>query len=190
MIRLNNLKKNFPFSFFLQTVKHLVSIESRRSILSNLGNGISLHGKLGLGHVDTLEAAAATSEQLQDPKSEDELSILLIGPAISSFIFQVSLVSRSDVHSAKLASRSESPNGRSDEDTEVGETDKRQNPSGAASADSVIKSAKNHQSTASGKEHDEAVGKEDLRPAATLLNAIHIVFAAILDVFSEVKDFL
>ena len=127
---------------------------------------------------------------MQDPESEDELSILLIGPAISSFIFQVSLVSRSDVHSAKLASRSESPNGRSDEDTEVSETDKRQNPSGAASADSVVKSAENHQGTASGKEHDEAVSKEDLRPAATFSNAIQIVVATILDVFSKVKNFL
>ena len=133
---------------------------------------------------------SVTEEQLQDPESEDELSILLIGPAISSFIFQVSLVSRSDVHSAKLASRSESPNSCSDEDTEVGEADKRQYPSGAASADSVIKSAENHHSTASGKEHDEAVGKEDLRPAATLSNAINIVVATILDVFSEVKNFL
>ena len=72
----------------------------------------------------------------------------------------------------------------------MGETDKRQNPSGAASADSMVKSTENHQSATSGKEHDEAIGKEDLRPAATLLNAIHIVVAAILDVFSEVKDFL
>ena len=100
------------------------------------------------------------------------------------------MVSRSDVHSAKLASRSKSPNSCSDEDTEVREADKRQYPSGAASADSVIKSAENHRGTASGKEHDEAVGKEDLRPAATLSNAINIVVAAILDVFSEVKNFL
>ena len=98
---------------------------------------------------------------MQNPESEDELSILFIGPAISSFIFQVSLESWGDVHRAKLASRSKSPNGCRDEDTEVGNADKSQNPSGAASADGMVKTAENHQGAARGQEHDEAVGKED-----------------------------
>ena len=106
-------------------MKHLVSIESWRFILSNLGNQISLHKFLGLGDVDTSEEAAAASEYLQDPKSEDKLSILLIGPGIFSVIFQVSLEGWGDVHRAKLASGSESPNGSRNEDTDVGEADKR-----------------------------------------------------------------
>ena len=106
--------------FFLQTVNHLVSIESRRPILSNLGNGISLHNSLVLGNVDTWEEAAAASKQLQDPEGEDEFSILLIGPAIFSLIFQVTLESWSNVQGAKLSNRSKSPNGSSDVDTNVG----------------------------------------------------------------------
>ena len=105
-------------------MKHLVSIESWRFILSNIGNQISLHN-LGLGDVDASEEAAAASEHLQDEKSEDELSILLIGPGIFSIIFQVSLEGWGDVHSAKLASGSESPNGSRNKDTDVGDAEKR-----------------------------------------------------------------
>ena len=145
---------------------------------------------LALGDVHTSETAAATTKHLQNPESEDELSILFIGPAISSIISQVSLESWSDIHRAKLASRSKSPNGCHNEDTEVGETDSSQYPSGAASADGMVKTAENHQSAACSYEHDKAVGKVDCSPATTLSYAIKIIVAAFYDFILEINNFL
>ena len=53
-----------------------------------------------------------------------------------------------------------------------------------------MNSAEDHQGATSREEHNEAVGKVDLSPAATPVQAILIVVAAINDVFTEIKNFL
>ena len=54
----------------------------------------------------------------------------------------------------------------------------------------MVDSAEDHQGATCREEHDEAVGKEDLRPATSLIQAILIIVAAVHDVFTEVSNFL
>ena len=136
-----------------------------------------------LGHVDASEAAAAASEELENPEGEDEGTILLHGPGVIGQLGKVSggVAGPSLAESAELAYGSESVDSDGDPGAEVSAAEAGHAAAGDASKHRLVDTNANTNSGQADEKENSTHAGVDVGPARSCLLAVCIT------VFSKVR---